>query len=316
MGKNIKENVEPEKENRKIVLIAGGSGMIGQRVAKLLNANNYAVRILSRSLGIVHEYQVYLWDIKERYIEKGALDDVYAVINLSGENIAAHRWTPAQKRKILNSRTESTKLLFEEIAKQQQKPEVYVSASAIGYYGTYTSEKILEESDDAGNDFLAEVCKAWEEQVDKFQNLDIRTVKLRTGVVLAKSDSVLQRQLLTKKIGFINAIGTGEQYMPWIHVKDIARLYQFAIENVNLSGAYNAVSPCHITQNAFVNVLKERTGAKLKIPNIPVVLVKLLFGEMASIILDGSRISSQKIINAGFQFQYPKIKDTIDHLIP
>ena len=296
------------------VLIAGGSGFIGYNLANLLISERYEVAILTRKLSNKPKLQEYLWDVDNQKIDSLALEDVDYIINLAGTSIADRRWSSLQKRKIEQSRTKSTLLLFNSVKKLKEKPKVYISASAIGYYGTFTSNEIFSESQPNGNDFLAGVCKKWEDATHQFESLGIRTVILRTGVVFDPYQGAFPKMTRSLRYGFAAGIGSGLQIIPWIHLDDLINIYLFAIQNKQMIGIYNAVAPDYITQNELTNKIKVFTK-KIKIPNLPAFLLKLIYGEMAIILLQGSRVTFGKIIEAGFTFKYSKIEDALDHLL-
>jgi len=299
MGENI--------SIKKRILIAGGSGFIGSSISKKLKEINYDVVILSRNKQSVNNIDCFYWDISKGEIQETAFENVDCIINLAGENISNGKWTASQKIRIEESRVKSAELLFGAVQKLDKKPESYISASATGFYGTFNSDKIFTESDRCGNDFLAGICQQWEDAANKFQTLGIRTTILRTGVVLSEDAGAFPKLIQTLKFGFISAIGSGKQYMPWIHIDDLVKMYLLAIENQEIKGVYNAVAPEHISQTELVNKIRLISGKRLKTPKIPGFLLKALFGEMAAILLYGSRVSADKILKTGFEFNYPNI---------
>ncbi len=296
------------------VLIAGGTGLIGTKLAKLLSESGYQVSILSRSKGLNSEYEHFVWDPSLNNIQEKTLEGIDCLINLAGTSIAEARWTKKQKGKILESRINATNLLFESTRKLKKKPPIYIAASAVGYYGSKTSEHIYKEEDPNGTDFLAQVCKKWEMASSKFNDLEVRTVILRTGVVFDKNLGAFPKMMQTLKYGFVSGVGSGNQYIPWIHIDDLLMIYLHAIENLNIKGTYNAVSPESLTQNELNQHIK-KISKKIKLPNLPGILIKTVFGEMASILLNGSRISSQKIIDTGFVFKHQSIQTALKNLV-
>ena len=221
----------------KKILITGGTGVVGKAISKLLISEGYNVAILSRSMNITKKdsIQYYYWDISKEYIDVEAFKGTHTIIHLAGANIGKAKWSKKRKKEIFNSRINSTKLLLNYVKKYCKNLETFVSASAIGYYGTETSNKIFNETNDVGSDFLSYVCEYWEKEVLKFQTIGIKTVILRTGVVLSKKDGVLAKMVLPTKLGLNSPIGTGKQFVPWIHIDDLCRMYLFAFEN-NLKG--------------------------------------------------------------------------------
>jgi uncharacterized protein (TIGR01777 family) len=295
------------ERNNESILIAGGSGAVGKNLCNLLAEAGYEVRILTRNPEKNSSFKAFKWDIKSGEIDSTALENVKAVINLAGENIGNGRWSSKRKKAILKSRTESTKLLSKAISGLSQKPEVYISASAVGIYGSRTTENRYDEDSKPGYDFLAGVVKKWEGEVDEISKLGIRTVKLRTAVVIDPADGVLPKFLIPKRSGFLNYFGSGKQYMPWIDVRDLASAYKFAVETDSLEGAFNVAAPQHLNQKQFVEALNKHTGGKSTIAGVPGFLMRIALGEQASIVLEGSRVSGDKLIKAGFEYQFKDI---------
>jgi uncharacterized protein (TIGR01777 family) len=254
------------------------------------------------------------WNIESQEIDSVALQSVDHVIHLAGANIGEKRWTKKQRQIILNSRINATSLLYNTIYKQSHKPKTFISASAIGIYGAVSSENIFTESDAAANDFLGTVCTQWEAAADSFQQLGIRVVKLRTAVVLTPQKGILAK--LVKPIQYyLGAIvGNGKQYFPWIHIDDLCEMYYKAIVDHSMNGSYNAVSPQHINNRDFTRKLAEIVHKPLLIPAIPSFIFTIILGKMSQLVLEGSRISSKKIIDSGFIFRYPTIEKAFQNL--
>ncbi|PKP34177.1 MAG: TIGR01777 family protein [Bacteroidetes bacterium HGW-Bacteroidetes-17] len=296
------------------VLIAGGSGFIGSNLAKLLNSNGFDVAILTRNSKSKSVFEQIHWDIDKFTIDNNTFEEFDYIVNLAGASIAERKWSEKQKQKIEESRLISTNLLFDAIKNLKKKPRAYIQASAVGYYGSITSEYIFNETDQAGSDFLAGVCKKWEDASLKFESLGVRTVVLRTGVVFDKTQGAFPKMTQSLKYGFVAGIGSGKQYIPWIHIDDLISMYYYSIVNEKIKGIYNAVSPEHCTQNELTKRIKIITR-KIKLPNLPEILLKAFLGEMSSILLYGSRITSDKIIKTGFKFKYEKIEDALPVLL-
>lgn len=299
----------------KRVLIAGGTGFIGSFLAKELKKKGYEVIILTRQTQSKTDFELFYWDISKGEIQTEALNNVDFIINLAGENISDGRWTKGKKKSIEESRVKSTGILFEAVKNLNKKPEAYISASAIGFYGTFNSKKIFVETDESGDDFLAAICSKWEKAANKFQTLGIRTSILRTGVVFSVHAGAFPQITQTLKFGFISAIGSGKQYVPWIHIDDLVSMYIYAIENKDFHGTYNAVVPEHITQDELIDKIRSVSGKRFKVPNIPGFILKAMFGEMASILLYGSRVSSDKILKTDFNFKFPNIDIALSSLL-
>ncbi|MFC2081105.1 TIGR01777 family oxidoreductase [Bacteroidota bacterium] len=297
------------------VLITGGTGLIGEQLSMRLKDRGYEVAILSRGISKEDQSLTYIWDINKFEIDKEAIATADFIIHLSGSSIGEKRWTIKRKQQIIDSRIKSGQLIFDEIRKQNKNLRAFISASAIGYYGTATSNKIFHETDPPGDDFLGRTCREWEKVADGFKNIGIRTVKIRTGVVLTKQGGALSKIKIPIKAGFGSAMGTGKQYIPWIHIDDLCGIYIKAIEDTKMIGAYNAVAPEHVTNKEFTQTLATSLKKPLWFPNIPAVAMKILFGEMSEILLQGSRISAEKIQTTGFQFQFPSLEGALQQLM-
>lgn len=289
----------------KNILITGGSGLIGQKITQLLEEKDYAVAWLSRSS---KKRKSFVWDINSQTIDPEAMEWADAVIHLAGAGVADQRWTAERKQEILQSRTKSTALLYQAIEKAEAKPTTFISASAVGYYGFNTGTKLVDETSPAGNDFLAQVVIAWENEVKKIESLHLRTVMLRIGIVLDADGGALAEML---KPPVAAPLGSGDQWMSWIHIDDLARMFVYALEKTTLQGVYNAVGPNPSTNQ---QVTKEAADAKGKTYlgiGVPGFVLKLVLGEMAAMVLGGNRVSCQKIQKAGFQFEYFELSEAL-----
>lgn len=298
---------------KEIVLITGASGMIARQLAKKIE-KEYELRFLTRKKEHSNEYE---WDIRKGSMDEAALDNVSHIIHLAGANISEKRWTDERKKELISSRIDSAALLRTALKKNKIKLKSFISASGINFYGTETTEKIFTENDPPGNDFLSEVVVLWERAADDFkeQNLAERVVKIRTAVVLSEKEGALKKMVPPIRYYIGSPLGSGKQYMPWIHIEDICSIYELALKNSLLDGAYNAVSPQHATNKDLTEKIAEVLNKPLWMPNVPAFILKLIFGELASAILEGSRASSKKIQETGFQFQFPDLKDALDNLL-
>ncbi len=293
------------------VLITGGTGLIGKHLTVKLQEKGYSVLYLSRTTEKSSSIKTFEWDYKENIIDIDTFNDIDYIIHLAGANIGNKRWTNKRKQLILDSRVKTGQLLFNKIKEQNKQLKAFISASAIGYYGTITSEKIFKETDLPANDFLGKVCSQWEKTADKFKELGIRTVKIRTGVVLTEKGGALSKMAIPVKMGIGSAIGTGKQYLPWIHIDDLCGIYVKAVEDATMNGSFNAVAPEHTTNKDFVKSIASVLNKPFWFPNVPAFLIKLVFGEMSSILLKGSRISSDLIISKGYSFTFPNLKKAL-----
>ena len=299
----------------KTVLITGGTGLVGKYLSKKLIEKGYFVATLGRQNKKQSEIPNYTWNIEKNELENSALENVDYIIHLAGANIGEKRWTAKRKKEIVDSRIKSGQLIFQKITENKHQLKAFISASAIGYYGAITTDKIFVETDQPSQDFLGETCRLWEESANSFESLGIRTVKIRTGVVLTYQGGALAKMITPVKVGLGASIGSGKQYMPWIHIDDLCEIYLKAIEDNNMQGAYNAVAPEHKTNREFSETLTKVLKKKVWFPNIPAFILKIIFGKMSEIILNGSRVSSNKLIKEGFQFKFPDLNSALVQLM-
>lgn len=292
--------------NKRNILISGGSGMIGREIINSLDSGKYEIAILTRKKSVsgIRSFQ---WNIEKGFIEEGAVDFADVLIHLAGENIAGGRWTHKRKKRILQSRVNSTNLLFSEFKKKNKVVNV-LSASAIGYYGVETNSHIFREEDSPGSDYIADVVKRWENSVDQFSCLGGQVTKLRIGLVLSQQGGALKKLSLPIKFGLGSILGKGDQWMPWISVKDLAHMFIFLLEKDEIQKVYNAVAPEHIKHSDFIKKLAKSLSRALILPNISSFVLKILLGEMASILLMGSRISPARLESEGFIFSHPDLE--------
>lgn len=292
------------------ILISGGTGFAGKKLIAFLSQKGYSLNVLTRKK---HEdnhqnIQYYNWDIEKQYIDKDAFIGVDTIINLAGANISEKRWTSKRKSEILESRIRSLDLIYKYVKQNNFKIDTLISSSAVGYYGSITSDDIFTEKSNNGNDFLAAVCKQWERTALQLESLGIRTVILRKGIIIGKDGGMYKKTAPLAKLGINTALGKGNQYFPWIDIRDLVRLYEFILKTKEINGIFNAVSSEHITMNDFSKALLLSFGKKSLLPNVPLFIVKLLFGEMSVILTEGSRVSNEKLKQTGFALEF----DTID----
>jgi uncharacterized protein (TIGR01777 family) len=297
------------------VLISGGTGLVGKALQKHLQAEGYEVALLSRQRGLGAATKHYVWDIQQQYIEPAALADTDYIIHLAGAGIADQRWTEARKKEILESRTLSSRLLFQTLQKTGHSLKAFVSASAIGFYGADTGEQKLSEESPRGQDFLADVTAAWEQEVQPIANLGIRTAMLRIGVVLAKDGGALPKLVQPIRLGAGAALGSGQQWMSWIHIQDLCRMFSFALENTQIQGPYNAVAPTPLRNEALTKLAAKVLKKPLFLPAVPAFALKLAFGEMATVVLGGNHVSAAKMAQAGFTWRYAEGEEALRDLL-
>lgn len=298
----------------KTILITGGTGLIGSHLTKLLIDKGHKVRYLSRDPDQSGPVPMYEWDVKEQTIDKRAIEGVDTIIHLAGAGIADEKWTKERKKVILKSRTESTKLLNKVLREEKHEVKSFISASAIGYYGYDTGGVEKKEDSRFGDDFLATVTKEWEAAVNELPG-DIRTVKIRIGIVFSAEGGALAEMIKPIKWYVGAPLGSGDQYMSWIHINDLCRIFAYATENDDLSGIYNAVAPNPATNKEVTKRAANKLEKPLFLPNVPGFVLKIMLGEMASMVLGGSRVSSEKIEKAGFEFNFPHLDAALNDLL-
>ncbi len=284
------------------ILVSGSSGLVGSALVPVLIARGHDVVRLVRSAEQAQEGAI-LWDPAGGVLDQSALEGVEAAVHLAGENIAKGRWTEELKARIRDSRLKGTRLLAETLSRLSPPPAVFVSGSAIGYYGDRGDELLLEESP-AGAGFLADLCKSWEESTQPAAEKGIRVVRLRTGVVLSSKGGALAKMLPPFQIGLGGPLGSGKQYMSWISLEDLVGVIEAALSDERLSGPVNAVAPNPVTNKQFSDTL----GAVLSKPAIfpvPAFGMRLLFGQMADeMLLASQRVQPQRLAGIEFPFRH------------
>jgi uncharacterized protein (TIGR01777 family) len=234
---------------------------------------------------------------------------------LAGAAVADKRWTDARKKEIIESRTESTKLLINELQRRKHHVKTIVAASAIGYYGFKNSDHVYQETDPAGDDFLATVVKLWEVEEDKISDLGIRLVKIRIGIVLTTKGGALKEMMKPVKLYAGAPLGTGRQFLSWIHIDDICGMFLKAVEDQSMYGPYNGVAPRPVDNREITSLIARSMKKPLILPSVPGFVLKLLLGEMADLVLQGSKVSSARIQSTGFKFLYPDCKEAVNDLV-
>jgi uncharacterized protein len=295
------------------VLITGGSGLIGMRLTSLLLDKGYDVAHLGRSTGKA-SVPTFVWNPGAEEIDDRALANQDAVIHLAGASVAGRRWTDRYKKQILDSRINSTRLLFEKLKSTANDVRIFISASAIGYYGIGSTDKSLHESDEPGNDFLSQVVQRWEAEAAKISDLGIRVCMVRTGIVLSSEGGALPQMAGPIRYGVGAPLGTGQQVISWVHIDDLCKAYIFLLEN-QVSGPFNVTAPQPVSNEVLTQAIAKKLNRPLWLPNIPAFVLKLALGEMADAVLTGNAVSSTKIVGKGFRFQYNDIDKVIADLL-
>lgn len=290
------------------IAVTGASGFIGTRVLETLRAEGHSLHVLGRRPPRGEGVAFSRWDALAEIPPAEALDGAGAIVHLAGEPVA-QRWTPEAKRRIRDSRVTGTHHLVNALSIMSLRPEVLVSASAVGYYGDRADEELTEAST-PGRGFLAEVCRDWEETASLAEALGMRVVRLRIGVVLGTGGGALQQMLPPFRAGVGGRLSSGRQWMSWIHVDDLAGLIRFAIATPPLSGPVNATGPAPVTNREFTRTL----AAALHRPalfTVPAIALKTIFGEMASVLLSSQRVLPAAALSAGFGFRYPDLRSAL-----
>ena len=290
----------------KHILITGGTGLVGKQLTEFLLNKDYRVSHLSRKPGTDARVATYLWDIKKGEIDGHCIDGVDTIIHLAGSAIADERWTDERKKDIIESRTKSIQLVYDVLKKNQHSVKTVISASGVGYYSDRGND-IMTETCAPAHDFMGTCCVAWENAVDEAKELGLRVVKFRTGVILSLEGGALPKIAAPVKFGVGAALGSGKQWMPWIHENDVIYMYRFAIEHEELSGAYNMVAPDPVTNKQFTKAIAKVLGRPFWLPNVPAFALKLALGEMSTVVLGSTNASAKKIKAAGFSFSYPEL---------
>ena len=297
----------------KTILVTGGSGLIGRRLTKMLREHGYRLIWLSRERDPERDPPRYSWDYRTGKIDRVAVEQADVIIHLAGANLGEGRWSEARKNEIVSSRVDTAALLFDTLQESEHRIEAFISASAIGYYGAAVTDKIFtEEAQPSDPDFLSDTCRRWEEAAFRFNTLPrVRTVALRTGFVVDRDSDAFKKMMLPTRLGVGSPLGSGRQYLSWIHLEDLCRLYIRAVEEATMEGVYNAVAPEQLTNADFMRTLSKEMRRPFFFPAVPAFVMRLVMGEAADLVLGGSSISAQKILESGFRFSYEHAEEAI-----
>lgn len=299
-----------EKRMRRVV-ITGGTGFIGSYLSPLLEDAGYEVVHLSRSNGAGNRFKSYYWDPEKGYCDPETFQNGDTIIHLAGTNLAGRRWTKSVKTEIIRSRTETAGLVYRTSAERGIVPSAFISASGVNIYGSVVSDRIFIESDPPASDFLGETCRLWEAAAEPFREKGIRVVHMRTAVVVARKGSAVSRLKAPASAGLVVRLAPGNQWFPWIHISDLCHAYLKAVADATMNGAYNTVAPEHITCDKLMGEIAGLYHLPVFLPRVPVWLLRLMLGEMSSLLTAGSRVSSDRLIKAGFEFEYPGIASAL-----
>ncbi|TRW23246.1 TIGR01777 family protein [Flavobacterium zepuense] len=294
------------------VLLTGATGLVGTELVSLLLKNGLHVNYLTTSEDKIQneeKYTGFLWNPKKGEIDENCIDDVDAVIHLAGASISK-RWTQSYKEEILESRIVSTRLLYTLLKSKDNKVSQFICASAIGIYPSSLEAIYSEDSTERDNSFLGTVVQKWEEAALQIEQLKIKVALIRTGLVLSGKGGVLKEMAAPVKFGLGAAFGSGEQLQSWIHLRDLAGIYYYVLNN-ELEGVYNAVAPYPVTQKQLVKTIAQVLDKPYFIPNIPRFAMQLAVGEMHTLLYDSQNVSAKKIIGEGYQFKYLSLEKAI-----
>jgi uncharacterized protein (TIGR01777 family) len=306
------------------ILITGGTGLIGTALAKHLTASGYRVTILTRDpvkAKATHEKNALIsfahWDVKSQTIDTMAMASANAIVHLAGAGVVAKPWTDAYKKEIVDSRVQSSALIIKALKETPNQVDTIVSASAIGWYGAdKKTDYAFVETDPAAANFLGDTCRQWEDSIKPVAGPGTRLVIFRFGIVLAGEGGALTEFKKPLKTRVAAVIGNGKQIVSWIHIHDLCRLIQYALEEKALRGIFNAVAPVPVSNETLTTVLAERMYGNFYIKtNVPRLALKIMMGERSVEVLKSTTVSSSKIQHAGFDFRFPQIQQAISNLI-
>ena len=294
------------------ILITGSTGLLGKELQSSFTAKGYDLLLASRKQPKDDKH--IQWSIEEGFTDPEKLEGVDVVVHLAGENVSGLRWTDEKKKAIRDSRVLGTRNVVDAISKLKKKPHTFIAASAIGFYGERGNEE-LTESSAAGDSYLAVVCKEWEAESRRAEDAGIRTVLLRTGIVLSKDGGALATMLTPFKLGVGGVVGSGKQWMSWISLEDEIAVINYVIDNETIRGAVNAVSPNPSTNHDFTKTLGDVLYRPTFLP-LPEFAVSMIFGEMGdALLLASTKVMPKRLEDAGFKFKHPNLKEAIESAV-
>lgn len=296
-----------------IILITGGSGLIGTALTASLRRDGHEVRHLSRTKGERDGVVAYRWDIPRGFVDPAALRDVDHIVHLAGAGIADKRWTEQRVQELIDSRALAARLLLDTATREGHKPRSFISAAGINFYGTVTSPHVFTETDPFGTDTMGRICREWEAAADDWMKL-CRVVKLRTPFVLARTGP-LKRLSAPIRWGLGAPLGSGKQWMPWVHIDDLVRVYHQAMDDPFMSGAYHVNTGNDVTNAMLMRTVAEVLHRPFFLPAVPALALRLVFGELSVALLEGSRASNVRLLATGFQFRHTELREALQHAL-
>lgn len=304
------------KSQKMKVLITGATGLVGQEIVTLCHQSNIDVNYLTTSrnkLSTTSNYKGYFWNPDQKEIDTKCFEGVDVIINLVGATVAK-RWTSAYKKEILESRTKTASLLLESLENTKHSIRHIISASAIGIYPDSFQKYYMENSTEQDPGFLGDVVAQWEKEIVNFKTIGIEASILRIGLVLSNNGGAFPKIVKPIRYGVGAFFGNGKQWQSWIHIHDLARMFMFVMQK-ELTGVFNAVAPNPVSNKKMTLAIAEKLNKKIFLPNIPRITMKLVLGEMHTLLFSSQRVSSNKITELGFEFEHDNIVSAIDHLI-
>ena len=298
------------------VLITGATGLIGKEITKQLNAKNIIVHYLSTQKGDLKKlpnYKGFHWDIPSQTIDIDAFEGITHIIHLAGASISK-RWTKSYQSEIIESRVLSTKLLLDSLKNNPNQVQQVVTASAIGIYKSDATTNYSEDKTIYSNSFLSRVVQQWENATKQFSTLNCNLCTIRIGLVMAKNGGMLPQIAAPIKFGLGAVMGNGKQWQSWVHIKDLAKLFVFALEK-NLIGTYNGVAPNSISHEEMTKIIAKTLKRPLFLPNIPQFIMKLILGTMHELLFESQKVSAEKALNARFEFEFTNFEAVADDLL-
>lgn len=298
---------------KKHILLTGATGLIGKKLINALYENGHSISVLLRKPKKITNAKVYLWDVYKQHIDPACIKGVDIIIHLAGENIAEKKWTRERKQKIIDSRVLSTQLLHKIVKDTNTPVRTFISASAVGYYGD-CGDEILTENSPNGYGFLAECCRLWEEAANKGKSLGMRIVKYRMGFILARKEGALAA--MDRPIRFFAGapLGSGKQWIPWVHIDDIVSMFITAVDDPLMSGAYNACAPFPITNETLTRAVAKALHRPVWPVYVPEKILEMILGKMSDVVLTSNNTSAQKLLDEGFKFKYTHLEDALEDI--